>query len=225
MKYLALYLAAPLQSWGGDCKFTLRSTKSYPTRSAITGMLCAALGIERGDKQAIDELRSLTMETLILRPGIRQRDFHTVGGGPELYHPDVRAYCMIHKADGKLPKPGEGIVVTERWYLGDAQFGILITGPPDLLDRCNEALHNPVWGIWLGRKCCIPTAPVNQGLWDSYDAAIKHLCGRSGMSSGIQRICEVEEGGTIVRDVPECFETRTLRSRRVKQTLLEISED
>ena len=41
---LALRLEGPLQSWGFDSQYSRRSTALMPTRSAIGGMCCAALG-------------------------------------------------------------------------------------------------------------------------------------------------------------------------------------
>ena len=49
---------------------------------------------------------------------------------------------------------------TYRHYLLDARFGVLIEGPAALLEEIAAALRNPKWGVWLGRKCCLPASPV-----------------------------------------------------------------
>ena len=45
MRHLALYLRAPLQSWGASSKFGDRGTIDAPTRSGLLGMIAAACGI------------------------------------------------------------------------------------------------------------------------------------------------------------------------------------
>ena len=55
-------------------------------------------------------------------------------------------------------------VITHRQYLLDARFGIILHGDRNLLERAAAALRDPVWGVWLGRKSCIPAAPVFAGL-------------------------------------------------------------
>ena len=47
-KYLALRLQGPLQSWGFDSQYNRRNTALMPTKSALAGMCCAALGFGRG---------------------------------------------------------------------------------------------------------------------------------------------------------------------------------
>jgi CRISPR system Cascade subunit CasD len=47
-KHLVLRLQGPFQSWGVDSQFNRRNTAMMPTKSAVAGMCCAALGISRG---------------------------------------------------------------------------------------------------------------------------------------------------------------------------------
>jgi CRISPR system Cascade subunit CasD len=44
-RFLALRLEGPLQSWGFDSQYNRRNTGLMPTKSAIAGMCCAALGL------------------------------------------------------------------------------------------------------------------------------------------------------------------------------------
>ncbi len=153
---LALLLDAPLQSWGHASRFERRTTALHPTRSAILGLVAAALGI---DKYADDEAAQLarlaplrlTTVTLPRRttrnqelPIRRLEDYHTVTG--------------IRRASGKVAP--DATVQTYRHYLLDARFGALLEGPDALLAEIAAALRNPVWGVWFGRKCCLPASPV-----------------------------------------------------------------
>ena len=49
--YLALRLQGPLQSWGFDSQYNRRNTGLMPTKSALAGMCCAALGFGRGSDE------------------------------------------------------------------------------------------------------------------------------------------------------------------------------
>lgn len=208
---LALYLDGPMQSWGHASRFNRRTTLAFPTRSGVTGMLCAALGVDRSDRGMPAALASLEIEVLSLRHPTRWTDYHTVGGG---YDPKTQRQWMPRKANASTPDP----VLTDREYLADAKFGVLLSGKPPLLGLCHDKLQNPVWGLWLGRKCCIPASPVCQGLFASRGEAVEHL---KSLASArvVRRVREVrrfDDGNDTLMDVPVCFETREFRPRRIE---------
>jgi CRISPR system Cascade subunit CasD len=161
--FLALRLEGPLQSWGFDSQYNRRNTGLMPTKSAIAGMCCAAFGYPRGsDKEhaflasfgsvmitAIAISRILSKKELPVR---RLQDFHTVQN--------------TRRAKGSINKD---CVLTYRQYLMDATFGILLEWGAVLLGEIATALADPKWGIWLGRKSCIPSAPVLAGLKENWD--------------------------------------------------------
>jgi CRISPR system Cascade subunit CasD len=222
MKFLALYLRAPLQSWGASAKFGERTTLAFPTRSAIIGMLAAAAGIDRSDDAWLDAVKDLSMRCLVFAPGQRLVDYHTVGGGYSTKNSWSKRH-MSPKANGDTPDP----VVTKREYLQDAVFGVILAGEQTaLLDSLAEAIQNPVWGVWLGRKSCIPTEPLFAGLFDSDAEAEAALIARANArrtdlpETRIQKIVlevPVEEGEEVWHDIPLSFATRTYAARSIRQ--------
>lgn len=156
--FLPLLLDAPLQSWGFSSRFQRRTTGLHPTKSGVLGMLCAAMGIGKGtdaERETLPQLAALQMTSIALaRNYPRMEDFHTVGGG---YDKETQQQNIPRKASGG---PCDNPTVTHRQYLADARFGIILAGHHALLERVAAALQNPVWGIWFGRKSCIPAAPV-----------------------------------------------------------------
>ena len=56
MATLLLRLAAPLQAWGADSKFETRKTGREPTKSGVVGLLAAALGLRRDEREALTRL-------------------------------------------------------------------------------------------------------------------------------------------------------------------------
>ena len=84
----------------------------------------------------------------------------------------------VATAEGKR-RPGDtGTLVSHRYYLQDAAFTVALTttpAHPDLLDTCENALHDPAWPLYLGRRSCPPAGPLL--LTRTHDAwrALTHL--------------------------------------------------
>lgn len=214
LSYLALRLEGPLQSWGFDSQYNRRNTGLMPTKSAIAGMCCAALGLSRGSEgeQSFHDSFGKTrmMAIAIPRRGTknylpvrRLQDYHTVQN--------------TRRASGTINRD---CVLTHRQYLTDASFGILLEGKRTFLKSIADALCNPVWGLWLGRKACIPTAPVLAGLEGEREGALGLLLGDFPLESFTRQI-EVEsfaEGRDSLPDTPVSFASgsRQFSPRRVQ---------
>ncbi|MFG2441066.1 type I-E CRISPR-associated protein Cas5/CasD [Streptomyces sp. NPDC048508] len=152
---LLLRLAGPLQAWGEHSHFNDRDTLSFPTRSALTGLLAAALGRQR--HHPLDDLE-LTVTVRVDRPGSRMRDFHTVGGG-------LTGERTVVTAEGKRRDNDTSTLTSTRWYLADAAFTIALTRPDHTEPPTTwaDALSNPRWPLYLGRRSCPPAGPLFLG--------------------------------------------------------------
>ncbi len=211
--YLALRLEGPLQSWGFDSQYNRRNTALMPTKSAIAGICCAALGLPRGSEKEhvfLVKFGAIWMTAIAIpRDGVnkelpvrRLQDYHTVQN--------------TKTADGKK----KDCHITHRQYLMDAAFGVLLEGDADLLEEISKALADPKWGIWLGRKTCIPSAPVFAGLKENRDAALRLLINEKPLESFTRQV-EVEnfaDGRDSLPDSPVSFATerRLFSPRRVR---------
>lgn len=221
MKHLALRLEGPLQSWGFDSQYNRRNTGLMPSKSALAGMCCAALGFGRGS----DEEESFLADfadvrlTAIAIPRAVERSFT---GTVRRLHLSVRRLQDWHtvqdtkKADGGM----KDCHITHRQYLTDASFGVLIEGNALLLKQIAAALADPKWGIWLGRKTCVPSAPVLAGLCDSHAEALRLLIGEEPLES-FTRQEEAEsfaDGRDSLPDQPISFasDQRIFSPRRVR---------
>lgn len=188
---LAFLLDAPLQSWGSSSRFQRRETESWPTKSALVGLLAAALGIDKNDPGEAGRLAPLAaLRFSALRwpkpsPALRLADFHTIGGG---WHDQWQADKKNLRAKLHIPrKAGDGspfgTVITRRTYLSDARFVLLFQGARDLLNRCAAALEDPVWGVWFGRKACLPASPLAPVVAADASAALAALALRLGIEA------------------------------------------
>ncbi|MGI8602091.1 MAG: type I-E CRISPR-associated protein Cas5/CasD [Verrucomicrobiales bacterium] len=185
---LAVVLDAPLQSWGHASQFQHRTTAAHPTKSGVLGLVAAALGIDRNASDEADLLvpfaalhftslrvpRPHPRRNERLLPVLRLEDYHTVGGGYDEDDPRERL-CIPRKAE----RGGVfGTVVTRRTYLQQARFIIFMEGYRASIDRIATALQNPVWGVWLGRKSCVPAVPVQPVIAESRASALVILLRR-----------------------------------------------
>jgi CRISPR system Cascade subunit CasD len=215
---LALWLDGPLQSWGSASRFTRRTTELFPTKSGIVGLLAAAMGV---DKFQPDEARTIahlaglqcTVITMPRQQGgkplpiLRLEDFHTIGGG---YEPDEDWQSMPRSADNKTLK---NPVISYRHYLLDARFGVLLEGDSALIEQAAAALRNPRWGVWFGRKCCLPASPILVALAADRAAAWRALLNRASLPpetplDQFDRVSDIqagEDGDEVLNDLPVSF--------------------
>ena len=209
---LAIRLEGPLQAWGSASQYNRRLTDLLPSRSAVTGMLCAALGLGRGSTEETDFLREMTGVRMLAVAVSRRM------GGTALPVRRLEDYHTVQdtaKADGGL----KDCHITRRQYLLDAAFRVFLSGSRALLEKAGAALQDPVWGLWLGRKSCIPTAPVFAGIFADEQAAIA-ACVPEGLDGCLRSrdALSFAEGTDSVADMPLSFASsaRAFALRRVR---------
>ena len=182
MPSLAFYIDAPMQSWGAASKFTYRETNSFPTKSALIGLIAGALGIDKhqaSEAALLQPIADLNLTVVRLQKPTaatsRLSDFHTVGGGFNKKTPLWQKMSIPQKASGAP----FGTVITHRSYLADARFVALWEGDQATLLRIQSALLDPAWGIWFGRKTCLPASPLTPTLGetrqDAFDKLLRSL--------------------------------------------------
>lgn len=222
MPTLLLRLCGPMQSWGTQSRFSERDTDREPSKSAVVGLLCAALG--RGREEPVDDLAALVMGVRVDAEGHIERDYHTAGGGG----------AGIARASGAR---SENAVLSNRYYLADADFLVgLESTDSAFLERLQDALRNPHWQIFLGRKSFVPSMPVylpgaEGGLRDeSIAEALQHepwpLLPRAfpgawpEAAPELRFVVEDRDGNETRMDQPSgaAFATRMFGPRRIKST-------
>lgn len=214
MTTLHFNLSAPLQAWGDSSRFTERRTRPEPTKSGVVGLLAAAMGRRRTDP--IEDIASLEFGVRTDQAGVLQRDFQTE----------------------KDWRTGRSKPLTHRYYLADARFVAAVSGPEALLVALHEALRNPTFPLFLGRRSCPPAGPVC-GVLD--DRTLKEVLHESDWTASLRyrqdqankillpivRDALRGEGATVaetIRDHPVSFdpENRLYGWRDVVHELVEI---
>jgi CRISPR system Cascade subunit CasD len=207
-----------MQAWGTQSRFTIRDTGLEPSKSGVVGLLCAALGKPRDEahpdnrgKPALADLAALRMGVRVDREGAPHCDFHTAGGGEN--------YGVVKSSGTK----GD-TVVSYRHYLADADFLVGLESDDEaLLRRLDEALVNPRWQLFLGRKSFVPGVPVHalDGLW--LNTSLEDALNRYEWPVGISRTRGLieprghdPEAAEVRHDVPLSFAARRFTLRYVK---------
>ena len=207
---LFLRLEGPLQAWGDNSKFVIRRTMEAPTKSGVIGLICCAMGAKRSaasehpvpdpfahlrtladrlvpkrtedgtreTRTILGLLNTLMMGVRIDRPGTRWWDYHTVGAG-----------IGMLTAQGKLKTGAQGTLITRREYLCDASFLVALQGDTELIQEVKNAVVNPKWPLFLGRKSCPPSRPILAGETQCDDpaAALRHQPWRPRLERDVPR--------------------------------------
>ncbi|HAU5458188.1 TPA: type I-E CRISPR-associated protein Cas5/CasD, partial [Cronobacter sakazakii] len=78
-RYLIFQLQGPMASWGEIAVGEVRHTRALPGRSALLGLLAAALGIRRDDEAALNTLNQHYQFIVCAgKSSAWARDYHTV---------------------------------------------------------------------------------------------------------------------------------------------------
>ncbi len=212
---LLLRLSGPLQAWGVESRFAVRDTLREPSKSGVVGLVCAALGRTRD--QPIADLAALRMGVRADQEGGILRDYHVAGVGG------------YYKASGDVER--RNVIPGNRYYLTDARFLVAMEGEDlALLAHVHEALRDPRWPLFLGRKACPPGEPVwlCDGL--QHETSLKAaLCSYPWLGPRwvkpeerprqLRLVLEDPQGAQVRPDQPISFAERRFGPRRVSTTL------
>ena len=110
--------------------------------------------------------------------------------------------------------------MTYRYYIQDASFAVLLQAPVERIPSIVDALQNPAWDLYLGRKHCVPTEFIYHGTYPQIGAAetaVRALAEAKQMMEDFRVLDGEHEGERLtLMDVPVQFgERKRYRDRRV----------
>ena len=232
-KFILLWLESSLQSWGYDSKFNRRDTLEFPTKSGVLGLVCAALGAGGEQKELLLKFAQLKQTVLSFRHTDKNgkpceklpllHDFQMIGSGYD--DNDIWQIKNIPLGQDKKKKK---TVLTHRYYLQNAVFAVLLEVPADMAVQIANALQNPVYDIYFGRKCCVPSDFVYQGTFDFEEDAKTAALNKAEKHEPDKLVLDftvidgnMEEGDVItLNDVPVQFgEIKKYRDRMVTKII------
>lgn len=194
MRHLILNLESPLMSFGGETIDNLGVVRPFPAVSMLTGLFANALGWRRVERERHQRLQDrIVFAARIDREpagGVRMTDYQTVKMGDTV---DLFARSghwvvgwttrgMPDERAGALGAAGSGPFTHQRWrdYYADMRVTVALRlepaedGDEPTLDELAAALREPKRPLFIGRKPCLPSAPLFGGFVEG-DTALAAL--------------------------------------------------
>lgn len=160
MDYLLFRLYGPMASWGEVAVGETRNSSTYPSKSAVVGLLAAALGIRREEDTLHQQLtEGYKQGVKVLSTGGTLKDYHTAQA------PDSvgKFRYRTRRDEIVLGKERLGTVLSSREYRTDAHAIVALrpeVSAPWSLVELQQALIKPKFHLYLGRKSCPLAAPL-----------------------------------------------------------------
>lgn len=187
--YLTFQLYGPLAAWGDIAVGETRPSGFAPTKSAVLGLIAAALGLRRPDTTQDEALRqqweahhiALTegygMAVKLTQPGLPLTDYHTAQVPSSGSGKNKKMFATRRDELTWLPRQDLNTILSRRYYRQDAYAAVALWargGAPHSLDELRDHLLAPEFVLYLGRKSCplaLPLMPVIVSV-DSIEAAL-----------------------------------------------------
>lgn len=160
MDYLMFRLYGPLAAWGSIAVGQDRPSDAHPSKSALLGLLGAAMGIRRSERERHRRLAAAYGFAIrVNAAGTLLRDYHTAQVPPERRH--VRHYTRRDE----LQAEDLNTILSSRDYRCDALYTVALwvqdeMARPYTLDELADGLRRPRFTPYLGRKSCPLALPL-----------------------------------------------------------------
>ena len=204
MDYLVMRLYAPISSWGTLAVGEDRPTVNYPTRSAVLGLLGAALGIRRSETQKLKDLAdSIGIASKTYSEGTILRDYHTI------QTPTTAKGVNFFTRKQELQSAKVETILSSRDYREDGLWVVAIWLKPEFensnleykfeLQQLQQALKYPKFTLYLGRKSCPLSLPLSphivtaNHLKAALDVSINELLAESSKDKSVKNVNELSD--------------------------------
>lgn len=162
MNYLKLTLSSVLQYFSDTDSIALRTTYNtslYPTKRAIVGMIASALGYERKDPRSAELYKKLDLKYSIVNEPVILNDFQTIKPlrCQQNYMNKFNKRNKFQTIDGAYQNKQ---LIKKIQYLQEAEYEVYVGGSDELLEEIYNAIRNPEYSLFIGKRSCIPNKPI-----------------------------------------------------------------
>lgn len=163
MNYIKLTLSGVLQYYSDNNSIALRTTYNssiVPTKSAIIGLIASALGLPRKSEKLTDLYNTLTTKYKVIHNGQIFDDFQTIKPlkSQKNYMNKFYTRNQFNTVGGGIR---DGQLVKNIQYLQDSEFEVYVGSKnTDLLHNIFDAIRNPEYALYFGKRSCIPNKPI-----------------------------------------------------------------
>jgi CRISPR system Cascade subunit CasD len=178
-EYLVFHLYGPLASWGDIAVGETRPSALTPTKSAVLGLIAAALGLKRPDTVESDEeraewesrhaalARGYGLAVSVQALGVPLSDYHTAQVPSSGTGRNRRTFLTRRDELTWLPRAELNTILSRREYRQDAFATCALwarENAPHTLAELRDALQEPRFVLYLGRKSCPLALPLKPEL-------------------------------------------------------------
>ncbi len=192
--FLVFQLYGALASWGDIAVGEYRPSQGHPSKSAITGLIAAALGIDRENDAMHKKLgQHYAVAVRVQSAGELLRDYHTiqVPGGKREY--------ASRRDELLTDKLNLNTILSQRDYRTDGlyQISIWVTDDdaPFALSELQQALQKPKFNLYLGRKSCPLSLPLHPIIFSC--ATLKQAFNNYSSDKADVWMCNLASAGLI----------------------------
>ncbi len=212
--FLMFRLYGPMASWGDMAVGEQRPSHSYPSKSAVLGLVAAALGIRRDEEaRQLELFNGYALAIRVDSEGSLLRDYHTVQVPP----PQRGRRYFTRRDEMNMPRHVKNTILSQRDYRVDAHYTVILTenNAPYPLKDIAQALLNPRFALYLGRKSCPPAFPLQPFLVEA-----ENLAGAFEQYPVANAVCDFDSLSTTNAEKIQAFywEGMSLAETGLKQT-------
>ena len=127
---------------------TYYRTERVPTKRAIIGLISASMGLSRNSDKISDLYESVACLYSVKKYGTVITDYQTVRPIGD------NAFVTV-----KGERSKSAIIKTVE-YLQDYKFNVYVGADDDTLNMIYDAICNPVYHQYFGKRGCVPSEPI-----------------------------------------------------------------
>lgn len=170
-EYLIFRLYGPMAAWGDIAVGETRPSYPHPSKSAVLGIVAAALGIKRTQEEEHRKLGDgYGMAVLVKSPGTPASDYHTVQVPPSGAGRNRRTFSTRRDEILALPRDRLKTILSRRDYRMDAIYTVALwkrASAPYDFKTIADKLEAPSFTLYLGRKSCPLALPLEPHVVDA----------------------------------------------------------
>jgi CRISPR system Cascade subunit CasD len=163
--YLVFRLYGPMASWGDIAVGEVRPSYTHPSKSAVLGIIAAALRIDRDQEETHRALAgAYGLAVRVDSMGAALVDYHTAQVPPSGSGHRRRSFATRREELGTLSRDELKTILSRRDYRVDALATVAlwarVATAPYAFEEIRRALEHPGYVLCLGRKSCPLALPV-----------------------------------------------------------------
>lgn len=164
MRVLMLRFDASLVSFGAPAVDQHGVVQTFPALSLLTGLLANAIGWNHSDGPKIHALQErLRYAARIDRTGESLLDYQTVDLSLPWMRAEVAGWTTRGQVARRAGASADTTHIRYRHYHADSLSTLALAVTDDeapSLDDLARAVQEPARPLFIGRKCCLPAAPI-----------------------------------------------------------------